>query len=142
MQQPPMAGRQAVTREHHGDQFEDAHAWMADRDDPALLEYLAAENAHAETATAQLKPLADTIYEEFRSRIHETDLSVPVRHDRWWYYSRTVEGEQYPVEGRVTLAEHARRPTLVGDSAPAGEELLLDQNAEAQGHEFFAVAGS
>ena len=142
MQQPPMAGRQAVTREHHGDQFEDAHAWMADRDDPALLEYLAAENAHAEKATAQLKPLADTIYEEFRSRIHETDLSVPVRHDRWWYYSRTVEGEQYPVEGRVTLAEHARRPTLVGDSAPAGEELLLDQNAEAQGHEFFAVAGS
>ena len=67
---------------------------------------------------------------------------MPVRHDRWWYYSRTVEGEQYPVEGRVTLAEHSHRPTLDGDGAPLGEELLLDQNAEAQGHDFFAVAGS
>ena len=66
---------------------------------------------------------------------------MPVRHDRWWYYSRTVEGEQYPVEGRVTLAD-AHRPTLDGDGAPLGEELLLDQNAEAQGHDFFAVAGS
>ena len=115
---------------------------MADRDDPALLEYLAEENAHAGTLTDHLKPLADTIYEEFRSRINETDLSVPVRHDRWWYYSRTVEGEQYSIEGRVRLAEHPGRPGLEGDASPTGEELLLDQNAEAEGHDFFAVGGS
>ncbi len=142
MLQPPKARRQPTVREHHGDRFEDAYAWMSERDDPALLEYLAEENAHAATLTDHLKPLADAIYEEFRSRIQETDLTVPVRHDRWWYYSRTVEGDQYPIEGRIRLAEHADRPTLEGDAAPTGEELLLDHNAEAKGHDFFAVAGS
>jgi len=142
MEQPPKARREPVVREHHGDRFEDPYAWMADREDPVLLEYLAEENAYAAAVTDHLKPLADTIYEEFRSRIHETDLSVPVRHDRWWYYSRTVEGEQYPIEGRVLLAEHSERPALGGASAPGGEELLLDQNLEAQGHDFFAVGAS
>lgn len=142
MHQPPSARRATAPRDHHGDTFEDPYAWMADRDDPALLEYLAAENAYAVAATKHVQPLADTIYEEFRSRIHETDLSVPVRHDQWWYYSRTIQGEQYPVEGRVLVAAAPARPTLDGDSVPTGEELLLDQNAEAHGHDFFAVGAS
>ncbi|GAA6527037.1 S9 family peptidase [Intrasporangium sp. DVR] len=142
MQNPPSARRDPALREHHGDRFEDPYAWMADREDPALLEYLAGENAYAAAATDHLRPLAETIYEEFRARIHETDLSVPVRHDRWWYYSRTVAGEQYPVEGRVLLAATPERPTLGGETVPDGEELLLDGNAEARGHDFFAVGAS
>lgn len=129
-------------REHHGDRFEDPYAWMADRDSPELLEYLAAENAWAREQTSHLEQLAATVYEELRSRINETDLSVPVRHDRWWYYSRTVEGEQYPVEARVLVSEHAERPALDGDRPPRGEEVLLDQNVEARGHEFYAVGDS
>ncbi len=142
MQQPPTARRETTRRERHGDVFEDPYAWMARRDDPDLLAYLEAENAYAAERTADVQPLADTIYEEFRSRIQETDLSVPVRHDRWWYYSRTIEGQQYPVDGRVLLADHPQRPTLEGGAAPAGEEVLLDQNATAEGHDFFAVGAS
>jgi oligopeptidase B len=142
MQQPPTARREPTPRRRHGDVFEDPYAWMSNRDDPALLAYLEAENAHATELTEHVQPLADTIYEEFRSRVKETDLSVPVRHDRWWYYSRTIEGEQYPVDGRVLLADHPERPSLEGDAAPKAEEVLLDQNAAAAGHDFFAVGGS
>jgi oligopeptidase B len=142
MDLPKAPRREASTREHHGDRFEDPYAWMANRDDPELLAYLTAENDHAIAATEHLSALADTIYEEFRSRIHETDLSVPVRHDRWWYYSRTIEGKQYPVDGRVLRSEHPDRPALADGAVPAGEEVLLDHNAEAVGHDFFAVGGS
>src|SRR3954468_6933142 len=104
MQQPPTARRRPVTRLHHGDTVEDPYAWMADHESPELLELLANENAWATAQTADLRPLADQVFEEFRSRVEETDLSVPVRHDRWWYYSRTIEGEQYAVEARVLAA--------------------------------------
>ncbi|GAA2155210.1 oligopeptidase B [Humibacillus xanthopallidus] len=142
MQQPPIARRSPVTRAHHGDVFEDPYAWMADRESPELLELLAAENAYATEQTEPLQPLAEQIFEEFRSRIEETDLSVPVRHDRWWYYSRTIEGEQYAVEGRVALADNPERPALADGRPPAGEEVLLDQNAAAVGHDFFGVGAS
>jgi oligopeptidase B len=142
MQQPPVARRDPVVREHHGDRFEDPYAWMADRDSPELRELLAAENAYATQRTEHLRPMAEEIFQEFRSRIEETDLSVPVRHERWWYYSRTVEGEQYAVEARVLVSEHPDRPTLDGDRPPAGEEVLLDHNEEGRDHEFFAVGAS
>ena len=142
MQQPPTARRDPITREHHGDRFEDHYAWMADRDSEELRELLVAENAYATERTEHLRPLAEQVFEEFRSRIEETDLSVPVRHDRWWYYSRTVEGEQYAVEARVLVADHPARPTLEDGRPPAGEQVLLDQNEEGRDHEFFAVGAS
>ncbi|WP_374968807.1 S9 family peptidase [Terrabacter sp. BE26] len=142
MQQPPNARRAPVVREHHGDRFEDPYAWMADRESPELRELLVGENAYATERTEHLRPLADQIFEEFRSRIEETDLSVPVRHDRWWYYSRTVEGEQYAVEARVAVADHPERPRLDAGRPPAGEQVLLDQNEEGRDHEFFAVGAS
>ena len=142
MLEPPVARRDPVVREHHGDRFEDPYAWMADRDGDELRELLAAENAWATECTEHLRPLADQVFEEFRSRIEETDLSVPVRHDRWWYYSRTVEGEQYAVEARVLAADHPQRPVLEDGRPPAGEQVLLDQNVEGRDHEFFAVGAS
>ncbi|MDN5765167.1 MAG: S9 family peptidase [Humibacillus sp.] len=142
MDTPPVARRSSTTREHHGDRFDDPYAWMADRESTEFVDLLARENAWAVEQTAHLKPLADTIYEEFRSRIEETDLSVPVRHSRWWYYTRTIEGQQYSVEGRVLAEQHPERPSLDGDGAPSGEEVLLDQNAESVGHEFFGVGAS
>ncbi|EWT01167.1 protease 2 [Intrasporangium oryzae NRRL B-24470] len=142
MQQPPTARRAPVVREHHGDRFEDPYAWMADRESAEFLEYLAAENRWATEQTAHLQDAANTIYEEFRSRVRETDLSVPVRHDRWWYYSRTVEGQQYAVDARVRVDVQPDRPTTDGDLPIEGEEILLDHNAEANGHDFFAVGAN
>ena len=126
----------------HGDETSDDYAWMADRDDPQLLAYLEAENAYALAATAHLGSLERDIYEEIRARTQETDLSVPVRHGGWWYYSRTIEGEQYAVEARVPVAVRPTRPTLTGSGAPDGEQVILDENAEARGHDFFALGAS
>jgi oligopeptidase B len=74
MQHPPTARRDPVAREHHGDRFDDPYVWMADRDSDELRELLVAENAHATERTEHLRPLADQVFEEFRSRIEETDL--------------------------------------------------------------------
>jgi oligopeptidase B len=115
---------------------------MADRDDPQLRAYLEAENAYATARTSHLAPLVEEIFGEIRSRTKETDLSVPVRHGGWWYYSRTIEGEQYAVEGRVRVDEHPARPVLDGDKPPTGEQVVLDENAEAADHGFFALGAS
>ena len=39
---PPVAPRRPETRVHHGDAVEDPYAWMRDKDDPVLLDYLVA----------------------------------------------------------------------------------------------------
>jgi len=139
---PPEAPRRPSSRTLHGDTVADDFAWMADRDDPELRAYLEAENAYAAAMTSHLAPLVDEVFGEIRARTKETDLSVPVRHGEWWYYSRTIEGEQYAVDARVRAAEHPSRPVLDGVGVPAGERVLLDENAEAAGHHFFALGAS
>ena len=105
---PPTAERRAHVREHHGDRVEDPYAWMRDLEDPALLAHLEAENAYAEARTEHLAPLRTAIVEEIRSRVKETDLSVPVASGPWWYYARTVEGRQYAAQVRAPLTDPAR----------------------------------
>ncbi|TQJ11012.1 S9 family peptidase [Lapillicoccus jejuensis] len=140
--EPPVAPARPHTRTVHDDAVEDPYAWMADKEDPALRAYLEAENAYAAQVTGRATPLAEEIFGEIKRRTQETDLSVPVRHDGWWYYSRTVEGQQYAVHARVAVADSPQRPALEGDAPPAGEQVLLDENAEAAGHEFFSVGSS
>ena len=98
---------------------------MRDVDDPALIEYLEAEN---DAATQFFAPHADTIetvFDEIRSRVQETDMSTPVEFGPWWYVTSTTEGMSYPVHHRGPTAELAT------------ETVLLDENVEAEGHEFF-----
>lgn len=142
----PIAERRPITRSHHGDDFVDDYEWMRDKEDPATLAYLEAENAHTDAATAHLEPLRQKIFDEIKSRTLETDLSVPTRHGDWWYYARTVEGQQYAIRCRcaVTDPDDWTPPTLDAGSATSGaalpgEEILLDSNIEAEGHEFFSL---
>src|SRR4029079_9974134 len=130
------------TRTVHGDTVVDEYAWMADRDDPRLAAYLEAENAYTAARTSAGEPLADAMFEELRARTKETDLSVPVRHGGWWYYGRTVEGLQYGIAGRIDLATFPERPMLGTAEPPHGEEVVLDENVEAEGHEFFSLGAS
>ncbi|MGN6126666.1 MAG: oligopeptidase B, partial [Humibacter sp.] len=89
---PPVAKKVPFTRTHHGDSVEDPYEWLRDKDDAEVIAHLNAENAFTDASTAALEPLRDRIFEEIRSRTKETDLSVPVREGRWWYYSRSFEG--------------------------------------------------
>jgi oligopeptidase B len=135
----PRAEHRETTREHHGDVVVDPYEWLRDKEDPAVLAHLEAENDYAEAVTADLQPLREAIFEEIRSRTQETDLSVPVASGPWWYYSRSFEGSQYSVECRAPRVAGAPRPMPEPGSEVDGEQVLLDSNAEAEGHDFFAL---
>lgn len=137
----PVAVSRPVARTHHGDTFLDPYEWMRDKDDPAVVAHLEAENAYTDARTAHLEPLREKIFAEIKGRTQETDLSVPTRRGHWWYYGRTVEGRQYGIQCRAPLAspDDWTPPDLSPDADVPGEQVLLDANVEAAGHEFFSM---
>ncbi len=136
--EPPVAPIRPQVREHHGDRVLDPYEWLRDTDDPAVPAYLKAENAYVDARTAHLAPLRARLYDEIKSRVQETDLSVPVASGPWWYYTRTVEGHQYAVHARCPLTQPRRRPDTAA-GPPPGEQVLLDGNEAAGDSEFFAI---
>lgn len=137
---PPSAVRRDHVREFHGDAFLDPYEWLRDKESPEVIAHLEAETAYAESATAQLAPLREQLFQEVRTRVQETDLSVPWRRGNWWYFTRTVEGGEHSVQCRVPAAEEGWEPPQIvaGQSLP-GEQTLLDGNERAQPHEFWSL---
>jgi len=137
----PAVPARPTTRSHHGDDVVDPYEWLRAKEDEQVLAHLAAENAYTQERTAHLEPLQERIYQEIKGRTLETDLSVPSRRGSWWYYSRTVEGSQYGIHCRAPLADADdwTPPVLSPDVAIPGEQVLLDGNVEAAGHEFFSL---
>ncbi len=125
---PPSPVRRPVTLETHGDVRIDDWYWLRDRDDPEVIAHLEAENTFTEATMAGTVPLQEALYEEIVARIEETDLSVPARKGPWLYYGRTVEGSSYGI--------HCRRRA---DGPEDAEEILLDENELAKGHDYFAL---
>ena len=138
--EPPAAKQVPHQRTFHGDTVTDEYAWLADKSDPDTIAYLAAENAFTEAATAGLTGLRDQVFEEIKARTQESDLSVPVRKGGWWHYARTVEGQQYAVHSRRAVRPGEVVPPMAADGQPLdGEEVLLDSNSLAAGHDFFSL---
>ena len=99
----------------------------SEKDNPATIEYLKAENTYREAVMKPLEGFQEKLYKEMLSRIKETDESVPYRRKGYWYYQREVEGKQYPIYCR-------RKGTM-----EAPEEVILDVNVLAEGKKFTAV---
>ncbi|WP_280356563.1 S9 family peptidase [Nocardia otitidiscaviarum] len=137
----PIAKRVPAERVHHGDVFTDEYEWLRDKENPEVIAYLEAENAYTDAQTAQLGPLREKIFDEIKSRTQETDLSVPTRMGDWWYYSRSFEGKQYGVHCRCPIGDRDdwTPPQLEVDTEVPGEQVLLDSNELAEGHDFFAL---
>ncbi len=148
---PPAADRRPHTLTRaDGSTVDDPWYWLRDRDDPATLRYLEAENEHTAAHLAPLEDLQDRLFAEIKARVQETDSSVPTLDGGWLYYRRTLAGSSYPIHCRRPapegvhdprhLPEELRRP--VDPSEPPDDEVvLLDQNAEAADHEFFQLGG-
>ncbi|MDJ0428353.1 S9 family peptidase [Rhodococcus fascians] len=138
---PPIAKKVPQERTHHGDTFIDNYEWLRAKEDPEVIAYLEAENSYTEQQTAGLETLRGKIFDEIKSRTQETDLSVPTRMGQWWYYSRTVEGKSYGLQCRcpVDSPDDWTPPTLSSDVDVPGEQILLDANVEAEGHDFFSL---
>ncbi|WP_025273446.1 S9 family peptidase [Haloglycomyces albus] len=139
--QPPVAGRYDHERTFHDDTFNDVYYWLRDPENPEVLDYLKAENAYTEQETAHLDSLRDKIFHEIKGRIQETDLSVPTRHHGWWYYGRTEEGKQYARQCRLK-AEGLVPPEIKPGQPIEGEEVILDGNVLAEGHDFFSMGAA
>src|SRR5437773_7661089 len=137
---PPAAGRVRRERTHHGDIVVDEYAWLAGKDNPETIAYLAAENAYTAAVTAGQAGLREAIFGEIKGRTKETDLSVPARKGGWWYYTRTVEGRQYTVHCRSAAGPGQAVPPLTEEGGPLpGEEILLDGNELAGDAPFFSL---
>jgi oligopeptidase B len=126
---PPVARRIAKVDALHGEVRDDPYFWLREKTNPAVMEYLEAENAWTTSGMKHTEALQDALYHELLARIKETDFTVPHRKDGWWYYTRTESGKSYPIYCR-------RRGTL---SAP--EQVYLDQNVLAQEKKFHALGG-
>ncbi len=127
---PPVAPRRDHTRSVHGTEVADPYFWMRNREDAEVIAYLEAENVHTSAAVEAWGELPTELFEEIKGRILETDMSVPVRKDDWWYQAKTIEGRQYPV--------HVRRRDENG--APSDvEQVILDENELAGSSQYLAV---
>lgn len=124
---PPVAKKEPYKTELHGDIRIDDYFWMKDKSNPAVIKYLEAENAYTAAVMKTTEKLQDKLYKEFLGRIKQTDEDVPYKNRGYWYYIRTVEGQQYPIYCR-------KKGTL-----EAREEILFDCNALAKGHKYFSI---
>ena len=111
----------------HGDKRIDNYYWLRQQDNSEVIDYLNAENNYTQVQMQHSEKLQQSLYDEILSRIKETDLSVPYRLKDYYYYSRTEEGQAYPIFCR-------KYRTL-----DAAEEMLLDQNKLAADEEFFSL---
>ncbi|HET7069101.1 MAG TPA: S9 family peptidase [Nocardioides sp.] len=145
---PPLAERRPVTTEHHGRTRIDEYDWLRAKDTPEVTAYLEAENAWTAAQTDHLADLRETMFAELKARTKETDLSVPSRNRGWWYYGRSFEGREYGASCRVRVLDDDdwSPPTPDEDAGPdrpalPGEQVLLDHDALADGHDFYSVGG-
>ena len=124
---PPKAKTVPHKLEKHGHVRTDNYYWLRERENPEVISYLEAEN---EYTAAEMKPtesLQENLFQEFKTRIKQTDISVPYKKDGYFYYSRTEEGHQYGIYCR-------KQGTL-----EAEEQVLVDVNQVAEGHEYCSV---
>jgi oligopeptidase B len=124
MPSAPIAPKRPHPITQHGQTRVDDYFWLRQRDDPAVMEYLQAENDYLEASLQHTRPLQAQLFAELKGRLKEDDESVPERRGDYLYYTRHVTGQQYPLYCR-------KRGTL-----DAPEEVLLDQNALAEGRAF------
>ncbi len=122
---PPKAQIVPFSLEKHGHTRVDDYYWLRDRDDPAVLEYLRAENAYTDTLMAHTHDLQEKLFDEIRGRIQQADTSATNKRGDYYYYTRYEEGKEYAIR--------CRKRGLLGTE----EQILLDENLLAGGHDFF-----
>ncbi len=125
--EPPMTEKKTKTTKIHDYTIVDDYFWLREKSNPAVIAHLEAENAYAETAMKPTAALQEKLYKEMVGHIKETDNSVPYRWGNYFYYTRTVQGKQYPINCR-------KKHTL-----DAPEEIVLDQNELAKGLKYFSL---
>ncbi len=125
----PMAEKVPHQLEIHGDVRVDDYYWLRERTNPEVLAYLEAENAYTSSMMAATETFQEELFQELKNRIDPDDSTVPALFDGYYYYKRYEDGLEYPI--------HCRKQ----GSVEAAEEIMLDVNQIADGHDFCSVRG-
>jgi oligopeptidase B len=126
---PPVAPKKPHETTVHGRTLIDDYFWLRDRADPDVTSYLKAEDAYADAVMTPTAGLQESLFQEMLGHIQQTDETVPYRENGYLYYSRTREGLQYPIYLRRRVAPNAP------------DEVILDLNELAKGHEYTSLGG-
>jgi len=126
----PVAEVSPEELEIHGHKRVDDYYWLKERENPKVVSYLEAENTYLEKTMAHTEQFQQDLFDEMVGRIKKDDESVPYRYDDYFYYRRFLEGGEYPVYCRKKR------------SLEADEEIMLNVNSMAQGHEYYSVRGT
>jgi oligopeptidase B len=129
MSKTPVAKKKPKELIIHGNKRTDNYYWLNERENSEVISYLEAENEYTSTVLKPTEELQDKIYKEIVGRIKQTDMSVPYFVNGYFYYTRYEEGKEYPVYCRKE------------ESLDNKEEVLLNVNEMAEGHEYYQVAG-
>ena len=123
----PIAPRRPHSWVRPSGEVQDPYAWLLKKDDESTQKYLIEENAFSQQWFSQHASVTEEIFSNIKSRIQEDDASHPVSHSGWWYTSRTETDKAYAIHSRGTSA------------ATATERILIDENIEAHGHDYFSL---
>ena len=124
---PPVAAVRPHRFEEHGTVRTDPYYWLRERSNPEVIKYLEDENAYTKAVMAHTEALQERLYEELKGRVLQNDQSVPFREGGYFYYTRLVDGKNYPIYAR-------KRGSLTSP-----EEILIDVNALAEGKATYVV---
>ena len=113
----------------HGEVRIDPYYWLNERENPEVIQYLEQENAYCDFVMKDTELLQRELFEEMKSRYKEDDESLPYFFNEYWYITRYEKGTEYPVFTRKYQSQENE------------EELLLDVNILADGHDFYDVGG-
>ncbi len=140
MSLPPQAPQRPFSITRHDDTRVDPYYWLMDRENEEVLAHLRAENQYLAEQLAPLKAREDELFQEIKDRVEETDISVPVRKNNWWYFERTREGLNYPISVRVPARGDDLTPPVIDPlTSFDGEQVILDENLEAGESDFLSV---
>jgi oligopeptidase B len=126
---PPVAKKVAKEFSEHGNKRVDEYYWMNDPSDPGVIAHLNAENKYIDSMMAHTDGLQKKLYDELVARIEQKYESLPVKENGYWYYRQFDEGRQYPFYCRKK------------ESLDSPEEVMLDVNELAKGHQIYLVRG-
>jgi len=128
---PALTPPVAAVRPHRFDEFGtvriDQYYWLKDRNNPDVIKYLEDENAYTKAVMAPTEALQGRLYDELKGRVLQNDQSVPFREGNYFYYTRLVEGKNYPIYARKR------------GSVNAPEEIMIDANSLAEGKATFLI---
>ena len=113
----------------HGDTRIDNYYWLNNRDNKEVINYLEEENKYTKAILKPTEKFQEDLFQEMKSRIKETDESVPYKKNGYYYYTRYEEGKEYPI--------YCRKKGNLDNN----EEIILNVNNMAEGHAYYQLGG-